>query len=247
MTRSLAALLGAVTAALTLAGCSFSGDDGGRGSTKGPTVVTEIVLRPGQTEVTGTVTSLSAKGAVAAPLPTPFTITVPVRGEGGATISGAIVGGRPSTVVWDGGRPLPVTGSGSLDIGPAPIEVTATGIRWLLEGAPRVFTTGSYRLGATVAVGARGLAAPRDGVTFDSNGRTALVSRGGARIELPPSALELEGPGTVELKGRLQLRTSEDSGSATVARFGEAPFRVRLTPTSGGYQVDALFQGGRAG
>ncbi len=234
-------------AGAALAACSSGGSDDSGSSEGSETVVTEIVLRPGQTQVTGMVTSLSATGAVAAPVPAPFTVNVPARGAGGATISNARVQGRAATITWDGGRPLPVTGAGGLDLGPARLEVAPQTIRWLLDGVPRLFTAGSYRLGASVAVGGRGLAVPRDGVAFDSDGKTAMVTKGGAQIELSARELQLEGPGTVQLKGRLQVRTNRESGAASSVSFGEGAFRVRLTPTSGGYQVDGLFQGVRGG
>ncbi|HEX2063038.1 MAG TPA: hypothetical protein VHE80_01315 [Acidimicrobiales bacterium] len=234
-------------AAVALAACSSGGGDGADSTERSETVVTELVLRPGQTQVTGVVTGLTATGAVTAPLPAPFTVNVPARGAGGATISNARVAGRSATITWDGGRPLPVTGTGALDLGPARVEVAPQTVRWLLDGIPRVFTTGNYRLGATVAVGGRGLAAPRDGVTFDSDGKVAMVTKGGARIEHPPRELQLEGPGTVQLKGRLQVRASRESAAATSVSFGEGAFLVRLTPTSGGYQIDGLFQGARGG
>lgn len=236
----------ALMAGVAVAACS-SGGDGADSPGPSETVVTELVLRPGQTQVTGVVTGLSATGAVTAPLPAPFTVDVPARGAGGATISNARVGGRSATITWDGGRPLPVTGAGALDLGPARLEVAPQTVRWLLDGVPRLFTAGNYRLGATVAVGGRGLAAPRDGVTFESDGKAAMVTKGGARIELPARELQLEGPGTVQLKGRMQVRTSTESGTATSASFGEGAFLVRLTPTSGGYQIDGLFQGARGG
>ncbi len=237
----------ALLAGAGLVACSSGGGDESGSEEPSETVVTEVVLRPGQTQVTGVVTSLTATGAVAAPVPAPFTVNVPARGAGGATISNARVQGRSATITWDGGRPLPVGGGGGLDLGPARLEVGAQTIRWLLDGIPRLFTSGNYRLGATVAVGGRGLAAPRDGVTFDSDGKTAMVTKGGAHIELSPRELQLEGPGTVQLKGRLQVRTAKESGAAGSVSFGEGAFRVRLTPTSGGYQVDGLFQGVRGG
>lgn len=242
------ALLAAGLAGAALGACSTTRS--GAPATTAPAppqTETVVVLRPGQTEVSGTLTGLTATGAVAPPVPAPFTVTVPARGEGGATITSAVVGGRSATIVWDGGRPLPVGGTGALDLGAARIEVTPGAVRWFLDGQPRVLTAGHYRLGATVAVGQRGLATPTDGAAFDVSSRAALVTHGGASIELRPAALQLQGPGTVELKGRLRLRTAtatEDTGSA---RFGEGAFLVKLAPAPGGYRLDALFQGRRAG
>ena len=249
MSNSLRRASGALAALIlagTAAGCSS--DEPKAASGPDVTTVTEYKLRPGQTQVTGTATAVRATGAVAPPVPTPFTITVPARGAGGATISSALVGGARSTIVWDGGRPLPVSGQGAIDIGPARLEAGPGTVRWLLDGAPRALTTGTYRLGATVAVGARGLGTPRDGVAFEADQLTALVTKCGARIELRAVPLSLEGPGTVELDGLLRLRTAEQqSREARSARFGEGPFQVKLTPVAGGYQVDALFQAPMSG
>jgi hypothetical protein len=206
-----------------------------------------VALRPGQTRVTGTLTTLSATGAVGPPVPVPFTVTVSARGQGGATIIGALVGGGRSTIVWDGGRPLPVSGDGALDIGPASVEVSPAGIRWQLDGQPRLLTAGRYRLGATVAVGGRGLATPTEGATFDSDGRAAMVTRGGAGLELPPAPLRLEGPGAVSLKGRLRVETRDGSRETGSARLGEGAFVVDLTPDSGAYRLEGLFQGPLSG
>jgi hypothetical protein len=140
-----------------------------------------------------------------------------------------------------------VSGTGTLDMGTASIEVTPGAIRWFLDGQPRVLTAGRYRLGATVAVGQRGLATPTEDATFDVDGRAAMVTRGGASIELRPADLALEGPGAVELQGRLRLRTATGTEEVGSARFGEGAYRVELSPTAGGYRIDALFQGRRAG
>src|SRR5947207_381445 len=63
-----------------------------------------IVVPPkGQASVTGTVTDLIADADVLDAVPPPFTINVAARGEGGATISGALVDGRRVAIVWDAG------------------------------------------------------------------------------------------------------------------------------------------------
>ena len=239
--------LAAVLSTVALASCSADGGGSSGTPAAPPEPETVVVLRPGQTEVSGVLTGLTASAAVGPPVAAPFTVTVPARGEGGATISNAVVGGRRTTIVWDGGRPLPVSGTGTVDVGAARIEVTPAAIRWFLDGQPRVLTPGRYRLGATVAVGQRGLATPTDGATFDVDGQAAMVTRGGARVELPPADVALEGPGAVELRGRLRLRTASGSQDAASARFGEGAYRVKLSPAPGGYRIDALFQGPRAG
>lgn len=230
---------------VALGGCRQGRAGPGDGGAAGTGREMRTVLRPGQTEVTGTVVELVADGAVAAPVPAPFTITVPVRGEGGAEVVGAVVGGRRATIAWDGGRPLPVGGDGAIDLAPARLEVSPAVVRWFVDGRPRPLTAGRYGLGAAVAVGVSGLATPSEGASFEAREGTAVVTHGGARLELAPAPLALEGPGRVELRGRLAVRTPTGSAGARQARFGEGPFRVTLTPAPGGYRVTALFQGRR--
>jgi hypothetical protein len=205
-------------------------------------VTTETELRPGQTEVTGIVNSVTADPAVTTPLALPLTITVPERGAGGAAIANALVGGKRSTIVWDGGRPLPLEGQGSLDVSPATVDVSADGVRWLLDGQSHPFAPGRYTANAPTAVGTSGLATPRDRVDFTADDGTTLTTHNGAMIKLPLQPMRLEGPGTVQLVGRLRLRTTKGSTAADRASFKNAPFVLTLTPEPAGIRVIALFQ-----
>ncbi|HZQ28887.1 MAG TPA: hypothetical protein VFA94_14415 [Acidimicrobiales bacterium] len=204
-------------------------------------------LRAGQTEVTGTITFLRAESADAPPLPLPLTLTVAERGVGGATISGAVVGGKKASIVWDGGTPLVLAaaGSGFLDVAPAPVEISAAGIKWFLDGHPGGFAPGQYAAEAPVAVGVAGLATPRDGADFTAGPGTALVTHGGTTVKLALSPLVLQGPGLVRLEGQLKLRTTEATATATSLRFSDGPYRVQVTPGPAGLVVSALFQGAR--
>ena len=212
-----------------------------------PTVTVATVPAAGQVTVTGTVTLLRADDAVAGPIRLPVTITVPTRGQGGMTISNVLVGGRPASVGWDAGQPLPLSGSGAIDLGPASVDADASGITWYLDGAPRVLTAGRDMAGAPVAIGSGGLPQPSDSATFDAGAGSGFVTAGGARIHLPPAPLRLQGPGHVHLSGDLSVEdpTGAVRHVATVT-FGPGPFVLDLTPAPGGhggYTVTAHLQG----
>lgn len=204
-------------------------------------------LRPDQAEITGTVTQVLADNAVADPLPAPFTVEATERGVTRAEVINAVVNKRKTTVHWDGGRPLPLGGTGRIDLGQTNVKVQRDGIVWVLEGAPRQLAPGSYRVGTTVAVGASGIATPRDGVVFDGAENTALVvSKGGAFIRQAPRVLQLKAgePGSVTFAGELAVRTPSGTAKASTVRFGPGLFDINLTPQpGGGYRIQALLQG----
>lgn len=203
-------------------------------------------LRPDQVELTGTVTQVLADRSVSDPIPTPFTVEATERGVTRAEVLNAVVNRRKTTVHWDGGRPLPLSGNGRIDLGIASVRVQRDGIVWPLEGAPRRLDAGTYRVGTTVAVGSSGIATPRDGVVFDGGpGTTLQVSGGGAFIRQPPRELRLEAgeAGSVTFAGDLTLRTNDGTTKARSVRFGPGLFDIRLTPQPGGYRITALLQG----
>lgn len=206
--------------------------------------VAEIALRPGQTEITGFATFFKADNAVPdGSIPLPFTVP---RGQ--ATITDALVGGKRSTIAWDGGRPLVVTSldpTGELHVRDAAVEIDAGGVRWTLDGANAALEDGRYRIQTPVAVGTSGLAQPRDRVDFESDGPTTLTARGGAVVAVPLTRLVLTGPGTVRIEGRLLVRTSEDeSARPTEAVTLQGSYEVVITPGIDGLRVMGLFQRG---
>jgi hypothetical protein len=206
----------------------------------------EAALRPGQTEITGVVTFVRAEPAVPSTVvPLPLTLAVAQRGAGGATIAGALIRGKRSTIVWDGGTPmvLRASGSGGIDLAGATVEISANGIRWFLDGAPRTFLPGTYAALAPVAVGSAGLATPRDGADFTADDQTSIVTRGNVSTLLPLTSLILEGPGAVRIEGRLRARTADGTTSRSTATFAAAPYRLTLTPEVDGIKVAGLFQG----
>ncbi|MDQ6614122.1 MAG: hypothetical protein M3083_05090 [Actinomycetota bacterium] len=209
----------------------------------GTTIPVDIVPAPGQAFLTGTVTSLSSDNAIGPPLKPPFTISIPSRGQGNADITGVLVGGQNVQIFWYGGQPLPVSGTGQLAIDGGALTVDASGATWMLDGAPRSLTTGHFNLGAPVAVGAGGLAQPRQSVAFDAGDRSTVQTTGHAQVHLPPAPLHLTGPGAVTAHGDLQVQTATGSRQATAVAFGPGSYAVDLTPTASGDTINATLQG----
>ncbi|HEY2427659.1 MAG TPA: hypothetical protein VGI06_01925, partial [Acidimicrobiales bacterium] len=181
---------------------------GGPITTTGPP---QTVLRPDQAVVRGTVTAAHFVDSQGPPLPLPITITIPNRGQGELNISGVVVDGRPQgTVAWDGGQPLPLSGTGGLDVGPSTIDFNASGVTWHLDGAPRLLLPGQYTAGSSVAIGVGGLGQPMDQATFSvaRANQATLVSAGDAQVHVGPEAEQLSGPGSVQLLGALQIQTA---------------------------------------
>jgi hypothetical protein len=202
----------------------------------------EIRPAPGQAFVIGEIDTLMADKAQTQALRSPFTVTGQ-PGTSRLTIENATVGGRRVTISWDGGTPLPISGEGGLELGATRVEVNGEGITWSLDGAPRTFLAGTYSIGAPVAVGAAGLAAPREGVEFTADSQTVLVSRGNAVVRGDATRVELRGPGTLEVSGTLQVVYPERRSRTGRVKFGEGPFQATVEPNGGSLQVNAVLQG----
>ena len=185
---------------------------------------------------------MAADAQDAGHLPSPFTIVV-ARGAGHASLEGVIVDGRRTTIFWDGGQPFTVTGGVGLSLGVAHVTATPSGVRWALDAHQHTFLAGLYHTTATVAVGAGGLATPRDGLDFFGNAQTVLTTSGGAFIGLPPRGLHLLGPGSLSLVGRFSVHTAGSTRETTDLGFGPGPFDVTLRPVRGGYTVTAVVRG----
>lgn len=185
------------------------------------TITSHEVLPEGQAEVSGTVDGFVADDAVGAPLAMPVDIE-----RGGATIEGALVDGERSAIVWDGGRPFRLAGDGAIDLGPAHVELGMGAIFWSIDGL-RILTPGSYELDTPVAVGAGGLARPRDTVAFDATDDTTIDTTGGAVVGRP-LPIRLEGPGSVRLEGRFTITTRDGVVRATHLEFGPGPFVLEV-------------------
>ena len=240
----LTVLLIAALSGAALGGCSKSSEGSG-GDDPAVEEQPAIVPGPGQVFVTGDISRLVAEDAVlGAPLNSPFTLSAAERGTGSATIDKALVGGRRTTISWGTGTPLPITGSGGLELGPVRVEVDARGAVALnLDGAARPFRPGTYRAGASVAVGTGGIAAPRDGVEFTADAQTVLTTRGGVLIRRDPTRVELEGPGKVSVAGRLTVQTPESSRPAATVTFGPGPFEITVVPLGNRVTIQSVLQG----
>lgn len=202
----------------------------------GPTR-TEIVLPEGQAVVSGTATTIAVDADVADPVPLPFTVDA-----ARATIHGVVVDGARETVVWNGGRPLALTGTGP-GIAPAPIhaDLTPDAVVVALDGAPRPLLAGDYRTTAPVAVGAGGLATPRDGVAFTADAQSTIEATGSVRTDR--RNLRFSGPGSVSATGTFTVRTRAGRRSATKLVFGPGAFELSATPVAGGWALTATVQG----
>lgn len=202
----------------------------------GPTR-TEIVLPPGQAVVSGTATTVAVDADVADPVPVPFTVAA-----ARATIHGVVVDGARETIVWNGGRPLTLTGSGP-GLAPSPVhaELSPDAVVVTLDGAPRPLLAGAYRTTAPVAVGAGGLATPRDGASFTADAQSTLEATGtvttGRRI------LRFSGPGSVSAAGTFTVRTRDGQHPTNRVVFGPGAFELSLTPVAGGWALTATVQG----
>src|SRR5712692_1862918 len=211
----------------------------------GPATTTTLELVPeaGQTLVRGTLTSLNADNAVASPLVPPFTITLPRRGVGGAHFIGVSSGGRSVAIAWYGGQPLPVSGTGDLDLSGAPVLVDSNGITWMLDGPARGMGRGRYFLGAPVAAGSSGLATAYDTYSFDAGDNAILQTTGSAMIRRPPHSIRLTGPGHLSLTGTFLVRTPNGRRQVANITFASGSYQIDLKPDAQGYAIDAILQG----
>lgn len=187
------------------------------------TVIRETVVLPeGQAKVTGSLTGFVADDANGPLLSIPLEIA-----KGGATIEGALIDGRRSTIVWDGGRPFRLSGEGSIDLGPTRVELGVGALFWPLDGV-RVLTPGSYRIDTPVAVGTGGLARPADSITFTADSETTLNTSGGATVIRAVAPLRLEGPGSVRADGVFKIRTRDGTVTRRHLEFGPGAFVMDL-------------------
>ena len=222
---------------LLLAACSTTSHS--------PSASTVTVLPADQTAVSGTITSAQLVDAVGPPLRLPLTITIPNRGQGELNIGGVVVNGKVGNVAWDGGQPLPLSGSGALDLGAASVDIDHTGATWHLDGSSRQLDPGTYHAGSSVAIGSGGLASPVDAADFavPPGGAGEMATVGDAQVHVGPGPLSLHGPGRVTLSGTLTLRTATGTRTATHVVFGPGPFTFTLTPNAATLSLTALLQG----
>lgn len=219
-----------------------SGPDGAVGTST--TLPEAAVPGPGQVRVRGTVSAVHLEGAVLDPrrVPTPLTI-VSDRGFGnGGELTGVVVDGKPSTVVWDGGRPFALVTGGAIVLGPVVADLAPDGLHLVLGGGAHELMPGTYRLDTPVAVGSSGIATPRDNVVFEATTRSLFEAHGDAGIVLGPDApRHLVGPGRVVLAGALELTDAAGTRAASGLSVDQAAFDLTLTPDGvGGWRIAGL-------
>lgn len=227
--------------ATTACGDMGGGDDESSVPTPPPTRAPDSVVA-----IRGTLESFHGEDTAGPPIPLPFTIELPERGMGDATFSRAVVGGTFRSVSWTGGRPLALTGDGSLDLGPTTVDIDSTGVKWALDGGPRIVTGTKWRTDAPVAVGDSGIATSRDGIEFEASPDTVVITSGGAFVRHAVTGpLHIEGPGRFTITGDLVVESAQEEPTrVTRVRMEDGPFALDLTPGPGGtIRVEGGMQG----
>lgn len=243
MQRVLAVAVVALLVASVSALAVIDPDAGPARSPEPPAATTTSTLPPlteGRARITGTVTALTATGSRGDVLAPPFTLTMADPGSGVVRIPAVTVDGQEQTIEWSGGRPLPVTGRGGLDVDDTTMVADPEGLKWSLDGGPRGLDPGTYMLGSAVAVGS----SARDQVTFRTAAGDALESRGDVRATVPPRTVRIESAdGSLELSGSLTVETVNVTRPLPSLRFGPGIYVVVLTPTMGGFTIEATLEG----
>jgi hypothetical protein len=214
----------------------------GEGRTEGDTEVEDAVEAPepgapGTFGVEGVVTAVHLEGAVLQPrlVPTPLTL-VSERGFGnGGELTGVLVGGEPSAVVWDGGRPFVLTSGPGLVLDPATVDLGPDGVRITLGGGVHALEPGDYRLDTPVAVGQAGVATPYDALDLTAGPAAQLEASGDTALLLGPDGpWRFVGPGLVHLEGELLVDRPEGVQPAATLDLRAGPFELELAPLEGG-------------
>lgn len=190
-----------------------------------------------QIAVSGKVTAIHLEGAVLDPrdVPTPLTISSD-RGLGnGADVTGVTVGGKPSTIVWDGGRPFVLSAGPGLTLDPVTVDLVGSSLSCALAPGVHALRPGAYRLDTPVAVGSSGVATSHDSVAFEAGADSRLSARGDAALVFGPEGEHtFTGPGLVHLEGELVIERPVGAQSATTLDLSSAPYELTFSPTEGG-------------
>lgn len=224
-----------------------AGDGGPAPSSPETTQSQGEVLAADQSDVTGLLTKLVGTKVSDVPrLPLPLTLTVARGGGTKAEFAGGSVGGKNATVAWDGGRPLPISGQGSIDLnGPVNVEMNPDGASWALDGDSRLLTPGTYNLNAAVAVTPLNsvLGTPRERVKIDipQGAAASLKTNGDVRTVTKAAPLVLKGPGQLVLQGTFEVRTRDGMRTAQKISFGPGAFELDVVPEAGGYRINRAF------
>jgi hypothetical protein len=221
-------------------GGTIPGEDPGEGGDD------PAVLPEGSVEVHGAVTAVLIVDAVLQPrdVPTPLTITSE-RGFGnGGEVTTVEVDGKPSTIVWDGGRPFTLSSGGTLLLDPVDLALVPAGLQAVLGRGNHALEPGTYQLDTPVAVGQEGIATPRDSVTFEAIEGSLIEARGDASIVFPPDApRRFVGPGKVLLGGTFEVVDADGTRTGTALATEVTAFDLTFTPDGdGGWTVDGIVE-----
>jgi hypothetical protein len=187
--------------------------------------------------VAGRVTEVHLEGAVLDPrtVSTPLTISSD-RGLGnGGEVTGVEVGGKPSSIVWDGGRPFVLSSGPGLQLDPVMVDLVQGDLRCFLADGAHSLKPGDYELDTPVAVGGSGIATPRDNVAFTADSRSLFRGEGDAALVLSKGdSHTFTGPGLVHLVGQLVITTEQGDQTASSLDLRQGPFELTFSPTEGG-------------
>jgi hypothetical protein len=198
--------------------------------------------RPAKDQVflVGGVTTMHIDGATIDSLPTPITVTTAERGQGGATITPVEVAGNKTSIDWQAGQPLPISGDGgNLLLKGVTIEASPDGLSLILDGV-QSFTPGTYKISTSVAVGST----PKDSVEFAATDATTAEFRGTASTPFT-GPLNTRGAGSISLDGNVKVTHPDGSTSqATHLELDKGLYKLTLTPTpNGDFILQATLQG----
>ncbi len=197
-----------------------------------------------QVVVTGSLSVLDVKGAVLGALGLPLTINAERSGVTAASIEGVVINGSGSSIQWDAGRPLNLSGAGSFTPITAGLTLSKGSLQVAFSGTSGRLSKGSYRIDTPVAVGKGGLATAVDQVSFTSDGNATIAFSRTAATTLPRTARKVTGPGSVHLEGDLTLIKPDGSRThISRAELPSGPFELLLTPEGRGYRVEVTLQG----
>jgi len=192
----------------------------------------------GALEVHGEVTVVHVTGAVPEPrtIGTPLTI-VSDRGFGnGADVTRISIAGKPSSIVWDGGRPFVLSSGKGLTLGPVTVDLDEDGLHCTLGRDAHRFQPGTYQLDTPVAIGEAGVATGRESVQFTADDQSQLEAHGNAALVLPPEDQHtFLGSGQAHLEGTLVVDGGDGGQRTAILDLSNGDFDLTFSPTESGH------------
>lgn len=247
--RSIIRIAVAALAALLFAACieSTADDATGSASTGSPSSSAPAgdPALGDLTRVTGTVEVAELTGGLTASVPMPITLEVGSRGSGnGGIVNGVVVGGTPSSIVWDGGRPAVIEGDGTIAVQPGRFDVRDAVLVADMGDAAHELSEGEYVFVGPAAVGSDGgLARPSDRTPFRAEPGASFSGTGQVRGTLPAGSYEILGPGRLVLTGRFEVQTAEGTSTATSLLMEQGDFELTVHTSGDITTVEALIDG----